>query len=419
MLRGTEKLMRRLALLPVLLFSLAGPAWAELKAGNDAYHRNDFAAALREWRADADKGVAAAQFGLGDLYENGLGTEPDPAQAAQWYERAANQDHGRAQARLGALYREGRGVARDFAKAAKWYRRAADRGHPRAQFNLGEMYATGQGVEPDPKEAYFWFNLAARNGYEPAAPARDKVGADLSGATFARLQRRLRQWRPVEGEAAPSRSLRNRRPASAGSGFVITQAGLILTSAHVVDSCREIGVKGHLTSGVAKPVAFDRDNDLALLDLGAGDTMTAVFRARGPVRLGASIVALGYPLQDIVGSGLNVSTGIVSALNGPGNDSRLLQVNAPVQPGNSGGPLLDMAGHVIGVVVSKRIAASTAEAAGDLPRYITFAVRRHVIEAFLAREGVDIAHAPSETARPIEDIAGAASRFTVMLECWP
>lgn len=411
--------MRRLALLPVLLFSLIGPAWAGLKAGDDAYHCGDFATALREWRVDADEGGAAAQFGLGDLYENGLGTEPDPAQAAQWFERAATQGHGRAQARLGALYREGRGVARDFAKAAKWYRRAADRGHPHAQFNLGEMYAKGEGVERDSKEAYFWFNLAARNGYEPAAPARDKVGADLSGATFARLQRRLRQWRPVEGQATPSRSVRNRRPASAGSGFVINHAGLILTSAHVVDSCREIGVKGHQASGVAKPIAFDRDNDLALLDLGAGDTMAAVFRARDPVRLGASIVALGYPLQDIVGSGLNVSTGIVSALNGPGNDSRLLQVNAPVQPGNSGGPLLDMAGHVIGVVVSKRIAATTAEAAGDLPRYITFAVRRHVIEAFLAREGVDVTRAPSETARAIEDIASAASRFTVMLECWP
>ena len=59
------------------------------------------------------------------------------------------------------------------------------------------------------------------------------------------------------------------------------------------------------------------------------------------------------------------------------------------------------------------------EAAGDLPRYITFAVRRHVIEAFLARQGVDVAHAPSGMERAIEDIAGAASRFTVMLECWP
>ena len=170
--------MRRLALLPVLLVPLIGPAWAGLNAGNDAYHRHDFATALREWRVDAGEGMAAAQFRLGDLYENGLGTEPDPAQGAQWFERAASQGHARAQARLGALYQEGRGVTPDFANAAKWYRRAADRGHPRAQFDLGEMYATGEGVERDPKEAYFWFNLAARNGYEPAAPARDKVGAD-------------------------------------------------------------------------------------------------------------------------------------------------------------------------------------------------------------------------------------------------
>ena len=84
--------------------------------------------------------------------------------------------------------------------------------------------------------------------------------------------------------------------------------------------------------------------------------------------LGQSVVAVGYPLQGLLASSLNVTSGTVSALAGLGDDSRHVQITAPVQPGNSGGPLFDQGGNVIGVVTSKLNVLAIAAAVGDVPR---------------------------------------------------
>ena len=80
---------------------LAAPAWADFKAGENAYHRGDYATALREWQPLAKQGHAVAQYNLGLLYANGQGVPKDDAQARQWYEKAAVQGHADAQVNLG------------------------------------------------------------------------------------------------------------------------------------------------------------------------------------------------------------------------------------------------------------------------------------------------------------------------------
>jgi S1-C subfamily serine protease len=136
---------------------------------------------------------------------------------------------------------------------------------------------------------------------------------------------------------------------STGTGFFITIDGRIITNAHVVGDCSEIHVgTGQGNYSVAHLLARDTTNDLALLKVDASPTRVAALRYA--VRLGENVEAFGYPLSQLLATSGNFTTGNVTALAGIGDDSRYLQVSAPVQPGNSGGPLLDENGNLVGIV---------------------------------------------------------------------
>ena len=140
------------------------------------------------------------------------------------------------------------------------------------------------------------------------------------------------------------------------------------------------------------------------------------FSAERP-KLGQSVIVLGYPLQGLLASSVNVTTGAVSALAGPGDDTRLIQISAPVQPGNSGGPLLDQTGAVIGVVSSKLDALKTQELVGDVPENVNFAIRDAVIRSFLDVHGIEYATAPSGKALDTVAITERGEKAVVRIEC--
>ena len=83
----------------------------------------------------------------------------------------------------------------------------------------------------------------------------------------------------------------------------------------------------------------------------------------------------GFPLEGFLAASGNFTPGIVAALAGPGNNSSLVQITAPVQPGNSGGPVIDSKGHAVGVVLGKADAIKIAKATGDIPRKRKFRCR--------------------------------------------
>jgi TPR repeat protein len=143
-------------------------AQAGFDQGMAAYRRQDFPAALEQWRPLAYIGNALAQFTLGTMYQNGNGVPLDHAEAAKWFRLAAGQGRADAQNNLGGMYEIGQGVPQDYQLAVKWYRRAADQGYAYAQFNMGDMYANGQGVAQDYREAARWYRLAAEQGYADA-----------------------------------------------------------------------------------------------------------------------------------------------------------------------------------------------------------------------------------------------------------
>jgi S1-C subfamily serine protease len=112
-----------------------------------------------------------------------------------------------------------------------------------------------------------------------------------------------------------------------------------------------------------------------------------------------------------------VTTGIVSSLSGMRNDSRFLQISAPVQPGNSGGPLFDTTGQIVGVVTAKIPVLRIAAATGNIPENINFAIKTGALRDFLDNSVV-----PYQTAEPkgelkTTDIAGNARPYTMLISC--
>lgn len=199
-----------------------------------------------------------------------------------------------------------------------------------------------------------------------------------------------------------------------GTGFFVTKQGYILTNNHVVEGCKTLTTR----NGKAL-VLIDRDAnaDLALLKVDTIPDAVAIFRS-GPVpKVGDEVIAFGFPLPGILSSEGNVSTGVLSAPTGIGDDIRFVQISAPVQPGNSGGPLLDRSGHVIGVIVSKLDALRVARLTGDVPQNVNFAVHWTEVRSFLDQEGVAYRKAASLNRHETGKIAAEAGPFTVGIDC--
>jgi S1-C subfamily serine protease len=192
------------------------------------------------------------------------------------------------------------------------------------------------------------------------------------------------------GKGAPLTQASNDRkreaaPAGAsGSAFFISADGVAVTAAHVVKGC------GRLESprwGVVKVLAADPRADLAILKAPGASGQYVPLRARGP-RLGENMSAAGYPLGQLLGPGLKITTGVVSGLSGPQGDRGLFQLSAPIQPGNSGGPVIDADGALIGVVAAKLDELKLADATGVFPQNINFAVPVTILQSFLDENGV-------------------------------
>lgn len=207
--------------------------------------------------------------------------------------------------------------------------------------------------------------------------------------------------------------------SKSGTGFVVSANGHIVTNHHVIEGCSDL--KGNLTGEAAmvlRVVSSDANNDLALLQAPSTTTFKEYARIRDrSIRSGDSVVAIGFPFHGLLTSDFTVTTGIVSSLSGMRNDSRFLQISAPVQPGNSGGPLFDTTGQIVGVVTGKLDGLRVAVATGSIPENINFAIKTGALRDFLDNSVV-----PYQTAEPkgelrTTDIAGNARAYTMLISC--
>ncbi len=215
--------------------------------------------------------------------------------------------------------------------------------------------------------------------------------------------------------AAPSAASAPAPKDSSGSGVAIAPR-LTLTNAHVVSRCRTIHV---VAAGQRWPASVrkrDAANDLALLDV--ADLPAMPYPAwRRQALIGEPVMAAGYPLAGLLSTDVIVTDGIVNALAGLRNSTSHLQVSAAIQRGNSGGPLLDRGGNVVGIVVSKLNAMALAAVTGDVAQNVNFAIKPEVVDQFLQSENLPLRRAEAAGHLDTQQVAAKAREFTVKVEC--
>jgi serine protease Do len=222
--------------------------------------------------------------------------------------------------------------------------------------------------------------------------------------------------------AAPSPTVREpQQPkeeehASYGTGFFVTPKGEVLTNYHVVKDCRRVAVsyetQQYQEAGI---LAEDPANDLAVLKTHLSPGVVPALNLK--VRVGDSVFVYGFPLAGLLATTGNFTTGIVTATAGRGDNTSFYQISAPVQSGNSGGPLIDESGNVVGVVASKLNVLLVARITNDVPQNINFAIKSTVAMNFLDSIGVDTVQEVSKRHLDPANIAGLAKQFTVRVSC--
>ena len=203
---------------------------------------------------------------------------------------------------------------------------------------------------------------------------------------------------------------------SSGTSFAVAP-GLLVTNQHVVEGCASVEVLASDGRRTGAVVDADPLIDLALIRVTGLKGATARLRSPRSVRLGEAVMVFGFPLSGSLTSGGNFTSGLVSGLRGLRDAAGEIQITAPVQPGNSGGPVLDASGLVVGVVQAKLDALRTAIKTGDIPQNVNFAVSLDVLAEFLAKNKVTVRDAAPAKPLDTASVAELAQSFTYRVEC--
>lgn len=330
----------------------------------------------------AEAGDARARFLLATHYEDGFGTSRNPIQAAHLYRGLAEEGYATAQLAYAGLCFRGEGIARDYAEGAKWLQRAAGQGNVKAQQGMAAIHVRGEGVPRNLVIAYAWASLAAAQGADESLKLLNDIEKRMTREQIAEAQRMAAEFcsRVAEDDGADGAEVtaeRSNRYCS-GSGFFVTKDGYFVTNYHVIEDARRITVK--TVEGVyeAEVVRVDVANDLAVLKLSG--TFTAIpVRGSGSVRLADRVATVGFPNPRLQGVSPKYSSGEVAALTGAGDDPRYMQISVPVQPGNSGGALVDASGCVVGVVAARLNEQRAVKQTGASPQNVNYAVKASIL----------------------------------------
>ncbi len=221
----------------------------------------------------------------------------------------------------------------------------------------------------------------------------------------------------------PPEDWNNGNFTSSGTGFYINRDYMV-TAAHVVEGCQRMELSD---TTVLEIVRSEPDLDLAVLKV-PGDPAVLFEPGESDVwlelspqldaKLGETVTALGFPYLGRFGQGLTVTGGNVSALPGGTFGESQIMISAPVQPGNSGGPLLNADGEVIGVVVARIDDIIVLEETGTLPQNMNFAVTNSELNNFLKRAQVTYPPADGQGFDLSRGVPEAVSASVVPLFCF-
>lgn len=349
------------------------------------------------FKAAAEKGEPRAMLALADLQLGGaLSSGDNPARACLWFRTAAQADDPR------GAYEHGRCLQRrgNPASAVEWLHRGAHGGNADAAFALGQLYFFGTGVSADIEVACYWYENAAGKGH--------------------RLARRQFQSDCGRGGRVTSTASVRSTPSDdkirSGSGFFVDKKGHIVTNAHVTRKCGSVTVayKGQLHQAQVKEE--DDLDDLALIETQIKPDDIARIARDLPTQ-GDDVFVLGFPLATVFNNELIATTGTVSALQIDLDEDNFLMFTAPIQPGNSGGPLLTDRGTVIGVVTATLNNIPQLSKNGHVPQGTNFGVDRGKLLMFLGRNKIDYGTRLFHWRKSAQKIFAESKDFVVQVNC--
>ncbi|MGO9062291.1 MAG: S1C family serine protease [Candidatus Binataceae bacterium] len=223
-------------------------------------------------------------------------------------------------------------------------------------------------------------------------------GPRMSGLEGQEVTAKLKTFVAGLPSAVPPKEARKKKGYLVGTGFFVSREGYVVSAYHVIEDAHEVKVV--LRSGdilTASVKGIDEANDIALLKVARSAKPLAVVSSKN-VAVGDEVFTVGYPLIDIEGQEQKTTFGHVNALSGIQDDVRFVQMDAAIQPGNSGGPLLDSRGRVVGVVAETLDPAALLKAAGTVPQNANYAVKSDYVLPLMIRYEIQPAGGLSATA---------------------
>ncbi len=370
-----------------------------------------------EWyHKAATQGYGFAQYSLGDHYLYGVGVERDAENAIEWYGRAvengsmtrknldgikqavklidSKSPHGRQYVEIFQILDENKALVYGGKKGAVGERPLMCL----YDANLQQLYAEGEEVLI---EALYWastYTYVTKSGdtktvnkFSPnyrMALLSVRAALDLYDETDPILGKKGTAQNDSRNSASATKP--NSKPknetqsiSSFGSGFFITADGYFLTNYHVIENAGKVKVLVGEKLYEAELVDGDKNLDLALLKVKERNLPFLPFSNKRVAKLGDDVYAVGYPRPALQGASVKVTKGVISSLRGIMDDPHCYQIDAAIQPGNSGGPLIDTDGNVIGILVAKLKNTESMMRSGDIPQNVNYAIKSSFAQAFI------------------------------------
>ncbi len=214
----------------------------------------------------------------------------------------------------------------------------------------------------------------------------------------------------------PKNKQNNEVFAASGTGFIVTDKGHIITNHHVIKGCENVKAHQKGKDYPATVIATDSVNDLALLKTTL-TTKDFFSLSSKNAFLMQDIFVAGYPFGNFISSSVKITKGIVSALTGIGNNYSNMQIDAAIQPGNSGGPVINEKGNVIGVAVAKLSLAKAVKYWGVVPEGTSFGIKSSVVRNFMESNNVN-PMPPRASSITKQQLAQKVTNSTLYLSCW-
>jgi S1-C subfamily serine protease len=182
-----------------------------------------------------------------------------------------------------------------------------------------------------------------------------------------------------EPSPVPKPDLKKKQEISYGTGFAVRGDGYILTSYHIISGADSIAVsyqsRKHVT---AKLIKHSSTNDIALLKINEKTPQYLELEEPGNVNIGERVFTIGFPVMELLGAEPKYSEGTISSLAGFYDEASFMQISVPVQPGNSGGPLLNEKGKVVGIITATAAVSRFLKTTGTLPQNVNWAVKADI-----------------------------------------